>query len=329
MIKADGIGDAVLASPFFYELRRLYPDAEITAVLSPLGAPVLSGLGIIDKPVIFDAGWLKYSKTPAVNRWLSAAALVVKINSLKPDILIALRWQDRLSSLVLSLSSAKEKYGYDVRGMGFGINHKAVPAPGTPEYLKHFNILRLMNLAAKVKVKFGVSVSKEAQKTAKNAVKGLKKGYIVLQPVSGHPSKDWERSKFRALCYKIAANHPVFIIGSASDRGIERFDGKNVYNMAGKLSVEETAALIKNAELFIGNDSFGGHMAAAFGVKSITLFSGTAPAAEWAPYGKKAQVMVSKAECAPCKKTECDQEMHKCMDFSVKEVYERVLKVLK
>lgn len=331
VIKADGIGDAVLASPFFRELRRLYPKAEITAFLSPLGAPVLSEPGLIDKVIVFDPLWLKYKKTFFLKRCISALSLVLKINTIKPHILIGLRWQDRLSSLVLSLSNAKDKFGYDVRGMGWGINHKfSAPVSGTPEYLKHLAALKQMNKSAKLKPRFGVFVSRGAEKRVSLLTARYKKtGYTVIHPVSGHPSKDWDRSKYRELAVKLARKTGVFVIGAAADRGIERITGAKAHNLAGKLSIEETAALIKNAKFFIGNDSFGGHMSAVFGVKSLTLFSGTAPAAEWAPYGKKAVVLVSQAECAPCGKTNCDKETHKCMDFTVKEVYERVVKVLK
>lgn len=331
VIKADGIGDAVLASPFFYELRRLHPNSEITAFLSPLGAPVLSEPGLIDRIIIFDPLWLKYKKTFFLRRWISALTLVFKINAVKPDILIGLRWQDRLTSLVLSLSNAKDKYGYDTKGMGFGINHKLPPpVPGMAEYLKHLTVLKQITKSAKLKPRFVVFVSSGAEKRVSLLTARYKKrGYIVIQPVSGHPSKDWERSKFRELCVKIGGKTPVFVVGAALDKGIERLIGSGIHNLSGKLTIEETAALIKHAKLFIGNDSFGGHMAAAFGVKSLTLFSGTAPVSEWAPYGKKADVLVSEASCAPCGKANCDQERHKCMDFTVNEVYERVIKTLK
>ena len=330
VIKADGIGDAVLASPFFKELRRLYPKSEITAFLSPLGAPVLSEPGLIDRIIIFDPLWLKYKKTFFLRRWISALTLVFKINAVKPDILIGLRWQDRLTSLVLSLSNAADKYGYDTGAMGFGINHKfAPPVPGMAEYLKHLTALKQINKKASLKPIFTIHVSKEAEKRVSLLTARYKKtGYVAVHPVSGHPSKDWDRAKYRELCAKIARKTPVFVIGAASDKGIERLTGDNIHNLAGKLTIEETAALIKNAKAVIGNDSFAGHMAAAFGVKSITLFSGTAPVSEWSPYGKKAVVLVSDAECAPCGKTNCGEETHKCMDFTVEEVYERILKVL-
>ena len=81
VIKADGIGDAVLASSFFLGLRKYYKDAHITAFLSPAGARVLDGLKCFDEVKVFDAQWLKYAPKPFYTRWMSALGLLMKLNS--------------------------------------------------------------------------------------------------------------------------------------------------------------------------------------------------------------------------------------------------------
>ena len=111
VIKTDGIGDAILASPFLFELRKKFKDAFITGILSPAGKEVLDLLNIFDDIKVFDPQWLKYKKVFFIKRWLSAMQLLLLVNKLKPDIAIAMRWQDRLTSFVLSLCNAKRKIG--------------------------------------------------------------------------------------------------------------------------------------------------------------------------------------------------------------------------
>ena len=126
VVKTDNIGDAVLASGFFFELRKSFKKGEITAFLSPAGASVLQGTGAIDKIKVFESAWLKYKKTFFLSRISSALKLASEISKINPDILIGMRYKDRLSSLVISMAKAGKKYGYDVGGMGFGIGNKHV-----------------------------------------------------------------------------------------------------------------------------------------------------------------------------------------------------------
>lgn len=319
VIKTDGIGDAVLASPFFFELRKYFKKARITGILSPAGVEVLGGLGVFDEIKVIDPKWLKYKKIFFLSRWVSALGLLLIINKNKYDIVIGLRWQDRLTSLVLSLCNAKEKYGYDVKGMGFGINHKIPLMPGdTHAVNKNLKVLSHIIPGKKFRVRLGFSSDTRSDDKVAGILKGMKaKKYIVMHPVSGHISKDWGIGNYKKLALKLAKKYGIFITGAAADTGIKEISGKNIHNMAGRLDIRETGALIKRALLVIGNDSAAVHIASAFNVRSLTLFSGTALHEEWGPYGEKSYILTKDAVCRMCGLADCDRPVHECMDFGV------------
>lgn len=363
VIKTDGIGDAVLASPFLFELRKNYKDAHITGILSPGGEQILGDIGVFDEVIVHDAMWLKYKKTFFLTRWLSAMSLLFKINKARYDIVIGLRWQDRLTSLILSLCNAKDKYGYNTAGMGFGINHK-IPILGHDSHVidRNMEVLRQMLPGKNFGIKLGVSICRDAASASAKATAdkccvsqeencrdracsvsdagdtascvstktclNTKSRYIVIHPVSGCPAKDWAIEKYAQLAKKLAQKMPVYIIGTAADAGIKTISGKNIHNTAGDLSIRGIATLVKGASLVIGNDSAAVHIASAFNVKSLTLFSGSALHEEWGAYGKNSFILTKDVICRECELAVCSKQVHECMEFDTEEVEKLAFKIL-
>ena len=356
VIKTDGIGDAVLASPFFFELRKYFKKAHITGILSPAGSEVLGGLGVFDEIKVIDPEWLKYKKIFFMSRWYSALGLLLLINKGKYDMVIGLRWQDRLTSLVLSLCNAKEKYGYDIKGMGFGINHKIPMLAHNAHVIdRNMEVLKQILPGRKFSVKLGVSYCRDAASTSgkpsadkccvsgqglsgsktcagmaqgKQPLYGIKGRYIVIHPVSGCPAKDWAIEKYAGLAKRLARKMPVYIIGAAGDAGIKTVGGKNIHNTAGNLSIKGIATLIKKASLVIGNDSAAVHIASAFNVKSLTLFSGSALYEEWGAYGRNSFILTRDVICRECELAVCDKPVHECMDFEINYVEKLAKKIM-
>ena len=96
----------------------------------------------------------------------------------------------------------------------------------------------------------------------------LKKGnickYIIIHPVSGHLSKDWGIENYNSLAEYLSRGIKIIVIGDKNDKGINVLRGRHVVNLSGMLTVKELKAIIKHADLVIGNDSAAVHIAAAF-----------------------------------------------------------------
>ena len=60
----------------------------------------------------------------------------------------------------------------------------------------------------------------------------------------------------------------------------------NVYNLAGIISFEKELQLISNIDLMVSMDSGNAHLAAMFGVKTITIWGATHPYAGFAPFNQ-------------------------------------------
>ena len=99
--------------------------------------------------------------------------------------------------------------------------------------------------------------------------------YITLQNSSGMPGKsyDYFQEVINFLSYKLNENGlSVVQIGGAEDKPIE-----GAIHLQGKTTINQTAYIIDNSTLHLGNDSFAVHMASAFGIPLVALYSITSP----------------------------------------------------
>lgn len=328
VIKTDGIGDAILASPFFYELRKNFKNAYIIGILSSSGKEVLDGLNLFDEIKVFNPAWLQYKKVFFLKRLISALSFLILINKLKADIAISLRWQDRITSLILSLCNARKKIGYDVKGMGFGIHIKAEYNSKLHTIVNNMRLLKKIFPGEKFKIKLGFSITEEAKKRIEKFLSENKiKRYIVIHPVSGHISKDWGIENFLILAEKLAKKYKVIVIGSEKDNDIDKIKGKNIINTAGFFNIKEAGALIKKSEMVIGGDSAAVHIASVYKRKTLTIFSGAALYENWAAYNKNNFILTKDVFCRGCEMLKCNRKNH-CMNFETEFVYDLIIKIL-
>jgi hypothetical protein len=109
--------------------------------------------------------------------------------------------------------------------------------------------------------------------------------YITIQNSSGMPSK----------CYDYFQEVIDFLLPTLNKQGIGivQIGGRddqplrNVESLQGATNINQTAYVINNAVLHIGNDSFAIHMASAFGVKNVGLYSITLPQIAGAYFNKQ------------------------------------------
>jgi ADP-heptose:LPS heptosyltransferase len=106
--------------------------------------------------------------------------------------------------------------------------------------------------------------------------------YVVLAPGGARnarefvPMKRWPMKRWCELSeYVQARGYNVFLTGGMADR--EEISQVGGVNLAGELSWGETAALIKSAVVFAGNDSGPSHLAVAENTPALVLFGPTDP----------------------------------------------------
>lgn len=122
-------------------------------------------------------------------------------------------------------------------------------------------------------------------------VAGEKSGkWIGIAPFAQHQGKVYPADLMQEVITQLNQNpgYKIFLFGGGEQekKQLEKFaEGpQNVIVTAGKLSFKEELTLIANLDLMLSMDSGNSHIAAMYGVKTITLWGATHPYAGFSPF---------------------------------------------
>lgn len=142
------------------------------------------------------------------------------------------------------------------------------------------------------------------------------KKYAVIAPFANYgPSKEWPSQYYITLGKMLEeTGYKVLIVGSKRDR--EKFERWEIKfeDFVGKLNLIEVARVIKNSEVFIGNDSGLFHLANALDKKSVGIYGSSSPL--WTgPLSKKGKYIYKNLPCSPCFKRKClyNKNKYECL----------------
>jgi heptosyltransferase-3 len=180
--------------------------------------------------------------------------------------------------------------------------------------------------------------------------------YVVIHPNPKFRYKMWDSDKWIALISLLRQqNLEVLLTGSADPseaayiQDIAAKVPEGCRNLAGQLSLAETAELLQGARLFVGPDTAVTHLAAATGIPTITLFGPSNPI-KWGPWPKdwsakespwskvgsrqrgNVWLIQGPGDCVPCLLEGCDRHIDsvsKCLqEISVKQVIDASMHLL-
>jgi ADP-heptose:LPS heptosyltransferase len=141
---------------------------------------------------------------------------------------------------------------------------------------------------------------------------------VVMHPGARASSRRWAPHRFAAVAdYLIDALAARVVISGSAQDALVACDVLSTMkheplDVVGRTSLGGLAALIAQADLFIGNDSGPAHLAAAVGAKSIVIFGPEDPA-RWAALEPDSQAVIRcEVPCSPCHLAVCPID-HRCM----------------
>ncbi len=147
---------------------------------------------------------------------------------------------------------------------------------------------------------------------------------VVIQPSASKwtPNKEWPRDSWRHLIELLPEDIEIIEIGteSAFSRPPRH---PRFRSFAGRTSVQQFAACIQEADLFVGPPSGGMHFAHAYRVPSVIIVGGYE--APHYPYSLAVQ-LGSSLRCAPCwLRTPCPYDRRCLREITVEQVRQAVL----
>jgi ADP-heptose:LPS heptosyltransferase len=159
----------------------------------------------------------------------------------------------------------------------------------------------------------------------------FQKGFVAFVIAGTYTTKKLPVEKISEICQKI--NYPVILLGGKNEfddgeKVLSQSKG-NVLNYAGKISLNRSASLVRDAKLVLTNDTGLMHIAAAFQKKILSFWGNTVADFGMVPYQPhpvSKRLEVEDMKCRPCSKLgfqKCPKKHFKCMnDINVDDAVE-------
>lgn len=331
VIQLGDIGDLVLSIPTIRSLKENFPSAHLTVAARDKASDLVSLCPWSD-----DVIEIKKEKLTPGDWAVKHYRFFRTLRSRRFDMVIDMRTGTR-GGILAFLSGARIRMGFTAledTWRNWLFTHLVYPPMNMPMlHMAHYHLLLLDRYGIDVNAQWPRLRIDKQQDTDISAILKREKvplsiPLIAIQPFSLWRYKEWRPEKFRQLVQWVLSifNVGVLICGTLPERSrVERMiDGlpaDKVFNMAGKTTISQYAALLARCCLFIGCDSAGVHIAAAVKTPTATIYGPSSPKS-WAPR-EKGHVVIQKAmDCVPCRQKGCrDSGLSDCMEnLSVDEV---------
>lgn len=294
VLRLWALGESILVLPMLKELKKRFPDAEITVFCTKGNAKVFHGQGFVDKVRVV---WTK-----------DLPALAVKEKGAY-DVCIDTEPHFNISAIVASILG---KYAI---GYSYGARGKLYDAAIEYNDEQHAvfticDLLKPLGGTCRPKELVGLTWDKEDGKKVKGIVAKLKRPIIGMHPGCGGtaPWREWPEGRFAELINRMAdagIGGSFVITGTKNEREkIARIVGKvkdkeRVFVAEG-ITVPQLFALVSEYDLMVSNDTGPMHIAAAQGVPTIGLFGPNTPV-RFGPFPAKRNIAIyHEKECGPC-----------------------------
>ncbi|MDX8524491.1 glycosyltransferase family 9 protein [Mesorhizobium sp. MSK_1335] len=289
ILQTKYIGDLILTSALAKNLQVAYPDARIVFLCEAGFASFLTAHGIASDTVTFRRA---SARGTILQRGLELWRAVRKLRRFGFDMTIDLA-DSRTSHFIAMVVNAKIRVGYfpseqplrrferqsaNVRAKPFGY--------GESHFLyRYLSPLEALGVDLRVKAPSIHPLPLETDRALALLDKfGLRRNaFLVVHAGASFPGRRWLPERFAAVIDTISTETglAVALVGGpdeaeANDQ-IMATVRTPVVNLVGALSLETLLALLRQARLFLGNESGPMHMAAAAGTPVVGLFGLTNP----------------------------------------------------
>ncbi|MBD3344184.1 MAG: hypothetical protein GF401_03875 [Chitinivibrionales bacterium] len=280
-IISGGMGDRLMALPALRNIKNTWPAASVTVLWTH------GSLDIVDNE--FDATMANSSQKPfksigiASRPWDLVYVNIIGIYTVFTEFLVALsRAPVRIGPTVPTPPYTKNVYTttYNINSPAHATITNMLWSKTPPERPQFYPVA--IPRVAKVKKRIGIHP-------------GVKKGYEI---------KQWPVENFATLA-RLLHNEgaEILILFGPDESGGVRSAFKDLpVSIHTPTTERELFETIASLNLFIGNDSGPGHVAASVGTNVIVLFGPTDPQ-KVAPVFKKGEIIRIECACAPCFET--------------------------
>ncbi|VAX34858.1 hypothetical protein MNBD_UNCLBAC01-1100 [hydrothermal vent metagenome] len=335
IISLDYIGDNVLSSAIFPVLKKEFPQASISIMVGEWTKGLYEARPDIKEIITYNCNWL--NRTGHNWSFRQKWSVIRKARREKFDLIIDIRGS---FGTFLLLFSKSNQYWIDRRVLLAQdlikifkrkfLKQNVIFEDSRRPY-QAINIFKDLGIEYKEKPEVSLYIGKQDRVNLKNLLTeqgiDLNKKIISIHPGVNSRFKLWDNDKWAKVADTLIEQFKVQVVISGSKGDVTLANNiislmkQEGFNLAGKMSLMQMAALIELSQLCICLDSGPMHIAGALNVPVIGLFGANHPDT-CAPWTDKSRLLYHHLPCSDmCTESEemgCDVECMK--EISSKEV---------
>lgn len=311
VIRFSSAGDIILTSPFVRALRHRYPDAEIHFAVKETFAPLVRHSPHVDRVIAIGA----HDGVRALMRLKSA--LIAEVRG-EYDIVVDLHDSLRSRHLRFGMGRRLAVVRKPTLAKWLLVHRKvdrlSPPVPIPVRYLEAGREIGVEDDGAGLELHLGT--------TLPPIVRVDDRPTIGIAPGARHFTKRWPAERFATLARALAESSVARIVlfGGEEDRDACAAIARGLadaVNLAGRISMLESAAAVDVCDVVVTNDSAMAHVAAARRRPVVAIFGSTVEQFGFAPFRTPSTLVENVGlYCRPCTsigRSACPEGHFRCM----------------
>ena len=315
IIRMDLIGDLVLSLPIVRILKRTYPQAKIDILALPSSAKVIASDPDVRTIIPYDPNiWRRPQSLLKLRNWRAARAIYRQLHAQNYDLAVSVfgPW----AAILAVCSGAQRRLGYGKESYpGLMTDDVAGQHWDAHDYLHEVDYCIRLAQAAGATIQSAdrlptLTVGSQARHEVETLLQreGIEHATTLIAchvSANNGQSKRWPIPYWATLIDRLILEEEatVLFIGAPDDQPLidaitARMHTK-AFNLAGKTSLTQLAALLQRVDLLLTGDSGPMHIADAVKTELIAIHGPTDPRLS-GPVGPQATVLRDTIWCSPC-----------------------------
>lgn len=289
VIQTAFIGDVILATGVVESLHRAFPQAEIDFLVRKGNQALLENHPFLHRVLVWDKS----------RKWSSLWTMIREVRRSRYDGVFNLQ-RFASSGLITAFSKARVRSGFDKNPLSFLFTHRAPHIIGAKhEVERNYEVIAPFVEEAFSKPRLYPS---EQDRLLVEAYTGFP--FITISPASVWLTKKAPEKLWIDLISSTPEYH-CYLLGGPGDEALceqikKAVSRPDVHVLAGKLSLLQSAALMKKAKRNFVNDSGPLHLCSAMNAPVSAVFCSTLPAFGFGPLSDDSAIIETR-EALPCR----------------------------
>ncbi len=324
VVRLDHIGDIVRATSIPQLIKEAHPSARLIFLTTSAGSQLLQENPYVDEVIVFDPRWYR-SDSGGGSRQPGFRKMIKILKDRRIDVAILPRGDIRENALA-KMAAIPHRIGYGITGGSFLLTRVVHYRAQAHEDEHTMDILRAFAIEVnhlRPRIYLNEAMAGARLNTFSKFRMTPDLPWVGIQMEAGTTAKEWAVGRIRSFldeCRTELSTTALYFVGQ--NQGVSQYidqllsaqPGLPWINVIGRTSLSELSVLLSGSRAFVGFDSGPTHMAAALGVPTLFIYSGTNEYEIWKPLAENATVLKNKVDCSPCHLTKCSVEGHPCLE---------------